>query len=84
MKKTDMNFEDKIKDLEKIVRELESGEVSLDDAINKFNQAMKLAKECNDKLKNVEEQVSKILTENGELKILKLINKYHLMVFFMI
>ncbi|MGI6324451.1 MAG: exodeoxyribonuclease VII small subunit [Bacilli bacterium] len=68
MKKTDMNFEDKIKDLEKIVRELESGEVSLDDAINKFNQAMKLAKECNDKLKNVEEQVSKILTENGELK----------------
>ena len=29
---------------------------------------MKLAKECNDKLKNVEEQVSKILTENGELK----------------
>ena len=30
------NFENKIKELEVIVKELESGEVNLDDAINKF------------------------------------------------
>ena len=68
MKKT---FEDKIKDLEKIVSELESGEVNLDDAIEKYTSAMGLAKECSDTLKNVSEKVNKILLENGELEEFK-------------
>ena len=38
----------------------------LDDAINKYTNAMKLAKECSDSLKSAEENVNKILTENGE------------------
>ena len=46
-----INFEENIKKLEEIVRELEQGEVPLDDAINKFNEAFKLSKECDDKLK---------------------------------
>ena len=29
---------------------------------------MKLVKECDEKLKNVEEQVNKIVTENGSLE----------------
>ena len=40
------SFEDKIKELEEIVKELENGEVNLDDAIEKYTTAMKLAKEC--------------------------------------
>ncbi len=40
------NFEEALKDLELIVRELESGNVNLDDAINKYTEAMKLAKFC--------------------------------------
>ena len=66
--KEEMTFEDKIKLLEEIVKELESGEVPLDDAINKYTEAMKLAKECSDKLNEVTEKVNKILLENGELK----------------
>ena len=34
------SFEDKIKELETIVKELESGEVNLDDAIEKYTKAM--------------------------------------------
>ena len=59
-------FEDKIRELEAIIKELEEGEVNLDDAIEKYTSAMKLAKECSLKLKNAEENVNKILTENGE------------------
>ena len=61
-------FEEKLKDLETIVNELESGEIDLDSSIEKYTNAMKLVKECDEKLKSVEEQVSKIVTENGSLE----------------
>lgn len=66
MAKEEIKFEDKLNELEKMVNELEKGDVDLDDAINKYTNAMKLAKECSEKLKNAEENVNKILTENGE------------------
>ena len=66
--KKEVKFEDKIKKLEAIVQELESGEVDLDDAINKYTEAMKLSKECSDKLADVTEKVNKILSENGNLE----------------
>lgn len=59
-------FEDKLIELEKMVKELEDGEVSLDDAIDKYTKAMKLAKDCSLKLKEAEENVNKILTESGK------------------
>ena len=64
----EIKFEDKIKKLEAIVSELESGEVDLDDAISKYTEAMKLSKECSDKLSEVIEKVNKILNENGKLE----------------
>lgn len=62
------NFEESIKNLELIVKDLENGNVPLDDAINKFNEAMNLVKICDEKLKNAEENVNKILNENGKLE----------------
>ncbi len=66
MAKEEIKFEDKLNSLEKMVNELEKGDVDLDDVINKYTNAMKLAKECSDSLKSAEENVNKILTENGE------------------
>ena len=66
-KKEELTFEEKIKKLESIVTELESGDVPLDDAINKYTDAMKLSKECSDKLNEVEKSVNKILKDNGDL-----------------
>ena len=71
MAKSEKKFEDKLKELETIVNELESGEIDLDSSIEKYTYAMKLVKECDEKLKKVEEQVSKIVTENGELEEFK-------------
>lgn len=62
-----VSFEEKIKKLEAIVSELESGDVALDEAIDKYTEAMKLSKECSDKLNEVSDKVNKILTENGTL-----------------
>ena len=66
MAKEEVKFEEKLRELEKMVSELERGDVDLDEAIDKYTKAMKLAKECCEKLKNAEENVNKILTENGE------------------
>ena len=61
-------FEDKIKELEEIINVLENGEVSLDDSIKKYTEAMKLVKECDSELKNIEDKVNKIVDENGNLE----------------
>ena len=61
-------FEENIQELETIINELESGEVDLDTSIEKYTKAMKLVSLCDNKLKSVEEQVNKILTENNTLE----------------
>lgn len=61
-------FEDKIKDLENIIEVLENGEVSLDESIKKYTEAMRLVKECDSELKNIETKVNKIVNENGNLE----------------
>jgi len=63
-----IKFEDKIKELETIINELESGEIDLDSSIEKYTKAMNLVNECDKKLKSVEEQVNKIVNSNGELE----------------
>ena len=58
------SFEEALSELEAIVKELESGNVNLDDAINKYGEAMKLIKVCEDKIKNAEDMVVKIVKDN--------------------
>lgn len=64
----ELSFEENLEKLEDIVKKLESGDILLDDAINKFNEAMKLAKICDEKLKNAEEFITKIVKEDGTLE----------------
>lgn len=67
-KANENSFEDNIKELETIVKELENGDVLLDDAINKFNKACELAKTCDLKLKEATDSINKILNDDGTLK----------------
>ena len=62
------SFEEALNELETIVKELESGSIDLDKAIEKYGNAMNLAKLCSDKLNNATEKVNKILAENGILE----------------
>lgn len=61
----EVKFEDKIKELETIINELESGDIDLDSSIDKYTKAMKLVHECDNKLKKIEDQVNKIIKEDG-------------------
>jgi len=60
-----MKFEEKISTLEQLINDLESNNVSLEDSIEKYTKAMKLVKECDEKLKSIEENINKIVKENG-------------------
>ena len=63
----ELSFEESLSNLEEIVKKLETGEVPLDDAITEFNKAMLLAKSCDEKLKNAEEAITKLVKENGDI-----------------
>ena len=65
--KKEMSFEESLEKLEEIVKKLETGEVPLDEAITSFNEAMKLAKICDEKLKNAEEAITKLVKDTGEV-----------------
>ena len=58
-------FEEALEELEKIIERLEEGEVPLEEAISIYRKGMELSKLCHDKLKNVEEQLAQIITEDG-------------------
>ena len=62
------NFETKIKKLEEIVTDLEKGDSSLEDSLKKFEEGMKVSKECNKLLQDAEKKITIILENNGELK----------------
>lgn len=67
MKKED-NFETKMEELEKIVGELEKGDLSLEDSLKKFESGIKISKECNKLLEDAEQRITIILENDGELK----------------
>ena len=63
-----MNFEEAMKKLEKIVTELESGNFNLDESVLKFEEGIKIAKQCNNMLENEEKKITILLEKDGELK----------------
>ena len=70
--KKEMKFEDQVRALEKIVSELESGELGLDDAIVKCTEAMKLIDFCEKKLNSATETINKLVEENGKITDFKI------------
>ena len=61
-----MNFEEAMKKLEKIVTELESGNFNLDESVLKFEEGIKIAKQCNNMLENAEKKITILI--DGEEK----------------
>ncbi len=62
------SFEEMIIELEDIVKSLEKDNLNLDESINKFENGMKLAKDCNKKIEEAEKRITILLNENGDLK----------------
>ena len=61
-------FEESLERLEKIVAELEKGDVSLDQALDLFDEGMKLSGSCRKELEEAEGKVEILLKRNGKLQ----------------
>lgn len=67
-KKTTDGFEEKLKELENIVKTLENGDVSLDDMLTLFERGIKLTKSCSETLNNAEQKITMLIKGmNGEM-----------------
>ena len=63
-----VSFEEKMKKLEEIATELEKGDLDLDTSVSKFEEGMKISKECNEMLEKAEKKITMLIEgENGEL-----------------
>ena len=61
-------FEDNMENLEKIVSELEKGDLNLDESISKFEEGIKISKDCNKILEDAEKKITILLEKDGELQ----------------
>jgi exodeoxyribonuclease VII small subunit len=67
-KKAKPSFEKSINDLEKIVKSLESGNLPLEKALEKFEAGIKLSRYCSETLEEAEKRVTLLMTgENGDI-----------------
>ncbi len=66
----EMKFEEALKKLEKIVNDLEEGNLSLDDALEKYSEGIGLSKACAKKLEVARKKVEILLkSEDGSVEL---------------
>lgn len=63
----EINFEDAMKKLEEITAELEKGDLSLDESVKKFEEGIKLSKECNKILEDSEKRINILINNDGNI-----------------
>jgi len=59
------DFEKSLQQLEKIVSNMESGELGLEESLEQFEKGIKLARNCQDTLANAELRVDQLIEKNG-------------------
>ncbi len=64
MKEKEIKFEDAMKKLEKIVEDLENGNLSLDDSLKKYEEGIQLSQFCTKKLNEAQKKVQ-VLSKKG-------------------
>jgi exodeoxyribonuclease VII small subunit len=66
----ELKFEEAIADLEQVVEQLESGDLSLEDSLAAFEKGVGLVRYCNQKLSEVEKKVELLVKDKqGQLRL---------------
>jgi len=65
-KNKELTYSQALKELEKIVKEIESEEVDIDILAEKIKRASQILTFCKGKLRTAEDEVKKVLTEMGD------------------
>ena len=64
--KNDISFEEALKDLEKIVEDLNTGDMELEKAITAYEKGIQLKNICEERLKNAQERIELIQNKKQE------------------
>ena len=67
MNNKEKSFEEMIEELENIANSLEKDELTLDESVLKFEEGMRLSKECSNILDNAEKRIKILIDENDEI-----------------
>jgi exodeoxyribonuclease VII small subunit len=68
---TDLNFETAMDRLEKIVEQMESGQLPLEDLIVRYEEGMNLVKVCQDRLASAEQKIEIIARNSAGKAVVK-------------
>lgn len=64
-----VSFEKALEQLEGIVQEMESGDLTLDNALKKFEEGVKLSQFCSKKLEETEKKITLLMEQaDGSIK----------------
>ena len=66
VKKNDISFEEALKDLEKIVEDLNNGDLELEKAITAYEKGIQLKNICEERLRNAQERIELIQNKKQE------------------
>lgn len=63
------SFEEAMNELESIVKQLEQGNLPLDQALTAFKKGIELSQYCQTSLNKAEAMVAKMMTDKGEIPL---------------
>lgn len=62
-----LDFEKALSQLETLVTQMESGDLSLEESLKAFEQGVKLTRDCQQRLTEAEQRVQVLIEQQGEL-----------------
>jgi exodeoxyribonuclease VII small subunit len=65
---TEKKFEDAMKELEEIMKRLESGDLPLEESIKIFEEGIALSRYCFKKLEEAEKKISILISDEGGVR----------------
>ena len=68
-KNSPLPFETALAELESLVGQLEQGELTLDDALQRFERGVALVRNCQHALQAAEQKVDQLIERNGRLDV---------------
>lgn len=64
----ELKFEEAMQELEAIANDLEKGDLSLEESVAKFEEGMKLSKQCSDIIGKAEKKITILLQKDGKIE----------------
>lgn len=65
-RKKNLNFENALEELESLVEDMESGELSLEASLTAFEKGIKLTRECQEALNQAEQKIQILMKKNDQ------------------